>query len=118
MRALEFKSNEFGPEVIQEGHKVRIVGKSMIEDAPSYFNPLHDWVRELLKTEKRIEIDFDLTYFNSPSAKQILKLLMIIDESDAEATVRWYYPKDNDLLLERGQELAIMVDLKIEYIPK
>ncbi len=60
----------------------------------------------------------DLSYFNSSSAKQLLKLLMHIDEVTSNGKVVWMYPENNDTLLERGKELEIMLDLPFEYISK
>jgi hypothetical protein len=47
-----------------------------------------------------------------------MKMLMNVDDSDIDGKVIWIYPMENDVLLERGQELAIMLDLPFEYSPK
>ena len=65
-----------------------------------------------------LEIEIFLTYFNSSTAKQLLKLLMLVDEDEVDATVTWRYPNNNQLLKRRGEELAIMLDLPFSYQPQ
>jgi hypothetical protein len=65
-----------------------------------------------------ITVTMDLIYFNSSSAKQLLKLLMGIDEATTNGKVIWMYPENNDTLLERGKELEVMLDLPFEYLAK
>ena len=94
-------------------------GKSMMENASHFYAPILSWVENRININgEKLEITIDLSYFNSSSAKQLLKMLMVVDESLLNATVKWYYPKENDILCDRGKELEIMVDLEFEYIPK
>ena len=115
MKTLNIAPIDFAPAIVQEGNLIRISGKSVLEDAATYFNPLHRWLDEYLQTEDSIRIEFNLAYFNSTTAKQILKFLMRVDDSGVSSEVTWKYPADNEILLERGQEFAIMLDLKIKF---
>ncbi len=111
---------ELGPEIIMDTNgSISIAGKSMMEDAAVFYGPCHAWVKDFLQhTPSEVHVNIDLTYFNSSSAKQLLKLLMSIDESDTKSTVYWKYPADNEGMLERGQEFEVMLDMKFKYIPK
>lgn len=113
-------ATEFGPEIILETKgTIKISGKSRMEDAASYYKVVHDWVSAYLRESAQpITVEMNLTYFNSSSAKQLLKLLMDIDKAESSGKVIWMYPADNDTLLERGQEFEIMLDLPFEYLPK
>ena len=88
-----------------------------MEDASLYYKEVHDWVSDYISSNNgSLTVKIKLDYFNSSSAKQLLKLLMKIDEANVNGSVVWIYPTGNDVLLERGQELEIMLDLPFEYI--
>lgn len=112
-------ATELGPEIILDAKgSIKITGKSRMEDASSYYKEAHNWLSEYFKNNNNpITVELNLSYFNSSSAKQLLKLLMEID-SHGTGKVIWLYPANNDTLLERGQELEIMIDLPFEYVPK
>lgn len=114
------EETDLGPEIKMDvSGRITIRGKSMMEDASLFFNPSHIWVGEYLQKQKNpLLIEIELSYFNSSSAKQLLKMLMVIDDSEIEGKVIWLYPKENDVLLERGQELEIMLDIPFEFQAK
>ncbi len=114
------KATELGPEIILETTgNIKISGKSRMEDASLYYKEMHEWlVNYLQDVNTSITVVLELSYFNSSSAKQLLKLLMSIDEGSVGGKVIWIYPINNDTLLERGQELEIMLDLPFEYQSK
>lgn len=109
-----------GPEIrMDSAGFIYIKGKSMMEDASIYYESCHTWVEEYLReSHASLLIEIELSYFNSSSAKQLMKLLMSVDESDPKSKVLWVYPEGNDVLLERGEELEIMLDLLFEYQAK
>ena len=113
-------ATELGPEIILETTgNIIVSGKSRMEDASLYYKEMHNWLSNYLtEINSSITVTLDLSYFNSSSAKQLLKLLMSIDESECSGKVIWVYPENNDILLERGQELEIMLDLPFEYQAK
>jgi ABC-type xylose transport system substrate-binding protein len=120
MELLHIKQNEMKPEIkLEPKGSLYFGGRSMMEDASTFYAQIHGWLRTYLDSgAESIEVSCDLTYFNSSSAKQLLKVLMTIDDAEIEAKVIWYYPKENDVLYDRGAELAIMVDLPFEYVAK
>ncbi len=120
MENINIESSEYGPKVIlNTSGKIEISGKSMMEDAETFYGPIHTWVDAYIASnEGSFTIEFNLKYFNSSSAKQLLKMLMTIDEAEKlKAEVNWLHPAENDILLERGEELKIMVDLPFNFKP-
>lgn len=113
-------ATELGPEIsLETTGNITISGKSRMEDASLYYKEAHEWLFDYLKDANTlITVTLDLSYFNSSSAKQLLKLLMSIDGASCGGKVIWIYPENNDILLERGQELEIMLDLPFEYQAK
>jgi len=120
MENKKVNATEFGPEIILEtAGYITIAGKSRMEDASLYYKDTHEWLLNYIaEVNASITVTLDLSYFNSSSAKQLLKLLMCIDEAVIEGKVIWIYPENNDTLLERGQELQIMLDLPFVYQAK
>lgn len=117
MENKKINATHLGPAIIMETTGIiSISGKSMMEDAFLYYEEVQNWVNDYIRSNNApLTIKINLTYFNSSSAKQLLKLLMNIDDSQSAGKVIWVYPSNNDILLERGQELEIMLDLPFEY---
>jgi hypothetical protein len=113
-------ASEFGPEIILDASgTVKITGKSRMEDASVFYKVAHEWLADYLKApQAHTLVHIELSYFNSSSAKQLLKLLMDIDTANCDAKVFWIHPANNDTLLERGQEFEIMLDIPFEYVAK
>lgn len=109
---------DLNPRVILDYSGVlAISGKSRMEDASLFYKEIVDWVNNFISQKSQaLTVKIKLSYFNSSSAKQLLKILMLVDDSPASGKVKWFYPKGNDILLERGQELEIMLGLPFEYI--
>ena len=120
MENIIIDKTDISPEVkLDISGEISISGMSMMEDPSDFYLQAYNWVNEYISSGKNIlNIGFDLSYFNSSSSKQILKLLMAIDEAEIDSKVKWNYPNDNEFLRERGEEFAIMLDLPFEYVAK
>lgn len=98
----------------QEGF-LEIRGRSLPENAESFYRPLLDWVKGYINTApERTVFSLDLEYFNSSSVKQVLSLLIKLEEltaSGKEAEVIWKYNEDDELMEMKGRELASIVEL-------
>ena len=99
--------SELGPEIILDVNgTINISGRSMMEDPSEFYAVVYSWIKEYLNNvNKSLSISFELSYFNSSSSKQILRLLMIIDDAeigiDEEALLHLY----NGLASEGGHLL-------------
>ena len=120
MENTNLNKTDISPEVkLDISGNIAISGMSMMEDPSEFYLKISNWVNEYISSgNSTLRITFELSYFNSSSAKQLLKLLMAIDEAEIDAKVIWNYPNDNEFLKERGEEFAIMLDLPFEYIAK
>ena len=119
MDDLVIPKTDAGPDIVLDASgNVRISGRSILADASTYFQPALDWVDTFQQTRKQaLKVEIFLVYFNSSTAKQLLRLLMMVDEADLGSAVVWKYPENHDILKERGEELADMLDLPFEYQP-
>lgn len=118
MKTINIESTATTPEVhLLEDGMITFAGKSMMENAIDFYGPIHDWVDKFMaKGLDKLEMEFDFVYFNSTSAKQILKMLMKLDESEINCVVNWKYPKDHDILKFRGAELESMLNMDFNYV--
>ncbi len=111
--------NEFNEPKVEKdisNGTLSISGISMMEDAMSFYKPIKEWVGEYLESSASITLDFNLEYFNSSSAKQIIQLISKLEESNVTGKVIWKYPADEIILYERGKELEAILDVNFEFI--
>ena len=109
------ESTDFQPEISASKTEIFISGRSMMEDAAKFYDHLINWTKGL---NHQVTAKFDLSYFNSSSAKQILRLLLLLEEQNPKNGVVWIYPKGNTVLENRGKELEIILDLPFQYRTK
>ncbi|MEM6843777.1 MAG: DUF1987 domain-containing protein [Bacteroidota bacterium] len=116
------KGTYFTPHVsfdAQSGHCL-LEGESYLEETWEFYGNLVTWLRTYAKTGRPIHFDIKLTYFNTSSSKGILEVLDFLDEYHQQGgtvVLRWYYPKDDEDLLEEAEVFSEDIDLGMEIIP-
>ncbi len=97
-----------------------IIGdRSWPENAIEFYKPIQKWVEEYLQNPKEKTIfEFHLEYFNTASAKQIAKLLLLLEKySDkSDITIRWHYDKEDIDMLTSGSRYAKLLNINYEFI--
>jgi hypothetical protein len=92
-----------------------INGRSLPENAEQFYKPLLDWVSAYLpQAPAHTRLTLELEYFNSSSVKQVLSMLILLEELVAagkEVEVVWLYNEDDELMEMKGKELASIVEL-------
>jgi hypothetical protein len=71
------------------------------------------------KRKDPVIFNFNFNYFNSASAKCILdicKILARLRLKEIDASVRWYYVKNDTDILEAGVEMSQIVKIPFEYV--
>ena len=65
----------------EKNRMVKISGVSMMEDALEFYKESKNWIDNYLNSNSNpLIIEFELTYFNSSTAKQFIQLLSILTE--------------------------------------
>jgi len=62
---------------------------------------------------------FNFNYFNSASAKctlDICKILARIKSEGTDISVKWYYVRGEDDMMETGREMGMIVNLPFELV--
>ena len=119
---LQIKENEDAPYVFMDAGEgfVEIKGKSYPPDVGSFYEPILEWL-DTYKDEgtKELNVNLKMEYFNTASSKLLLDILYKleeIDELEKKVTVNWYYPEDDDEMLDLGEEYEGLVELDFRHI--
>lgn len=94
-----------------------ISGRSLPENAELFYKPIIEWVERYADAgaPETTVLTIELEYFNSSSVKQILTLLLKLEElhkqEAKEVQVVWSYNQDDELMEMKGREMESIVDL-------
>ncbi len=103
--------------------ELSIMGNSTSENPLEYFNPIMKWIEEYAKHPvSATKVKIFMVYFNTVSYKCLLgffKKLQTISEKGNKVKVFWHYDKEDEDLLETGQDYEdIIIDVPFEFIPE
>lgn len=121
VKPLIIEATEKTPSVVldPESNHFEITGKSIPNDAEAFYNPILEWLEAYMaKPNARTSISFNLEFFNISSSKRILFILYRLNEMVDEGhdvRVKWCYAKNDDDMLEVGQDYAFMVKVPFEF---
>lgn len=112
------------PEVLldKEGGLIKFSGRSLPEDAKSFYKPIMDWIEKYASSNLlNTRIVFQFEYINSSSSKMILELLDLIKQvfaNDKEELlyIEWRYLDDDDDMLEAGEDFEERVGISFKYL--
>jgi hypothetical protein len=122
MEILHIVATEDIPEIILDKEKevFEISGRSLPEDINSFYQPVINWIQGYTRTPNPETIfKFRFSYFNTASSKIILDILTmfeVMNEEGHNVVIRWYYQKDDEDMLEAGEEFAEMVEVPFELV--
>ncbi|MCC6599240.1 MAG: DUF1987 domain-containing protein [Crocinitomicaceae bacterium] len=120
--SLLISKTEDTPEVIFDAEKklISIRGRSLPENAFGFYNPLLEWMRSYCsKNTNPTLMEVSLDYFNSSSGRYIFELLTIVENCEKNKKcfeIRWYTDADDELMIEKGEELKSLVDLNFTIL--
>lgn len=118
---LHISQTEDTPEVhfnIETGI-FRIIGRSLPENAYNFYQPILSFTSSYLSNHGKtpVALEFKMDYFNSSSGRFIFELLTMIEESKYGKTdfkITWLVESDDELMIEKGEELQSLLDLSFE----
>lgn len=91
-----------------ETGKLMISGESFPENASRFYTPVLQWIREYIKeTLLKVEVIFEVSYFNSSTSKVFLNIFGILEDAAEEGkdiTVNWRCNRQNESAIECGEE--------------
>ena len=116
------KGTYFVPHVnfnAETGHCL-LEGESYLENTWEFYKQLVNWLQLYAETGQPIYFDFKLTYFNTSSSKGILEVLEFLkkyQDMGGNIELKWYYPEDDEDILEEAEDFVEDTQLAIELIP-
>lgn len=119
MTPIILKGEEDMPTVIldRDNNIFEMSGRSLPEDSIKFYKPILQWLDEYEKNPlPKTEFVFRMTYFNTATAKQILEMLIRLEDIYAngnEVRVSWLYPAGDGDMEDAGMEYARIVNVPI-----
>jgi hypothetical protein len=120
---ININPDKFLPGIIlnKEEKIFKIFGKSCPIDAINFYTPILEWFDEYIKDPlENTILDIQLNYFNTATAKALLKILKKIErlhEAGYSAKVRWFYPEYDEDMEETGRDFNQIINVDFIYIP-
>lgn len=122
MNVINIEGKQDTPKVVLDvnSRKFEISGKSFPADVGVFYGPIIEWLNEyaqnpLGKTVFVLKMD----YFNTASSKIILDILYKLEDmknGGHDVSVKWYYPDDDEDMMETGEEYDEIVDIDFELV--
>jgi len=121
MEPLIIKETEDTPEIIfnPEEETFKISKVSVPEDAYEFYEPIINWLKEYADSpNKETIVEFDLEYVNTASSKQLIQVILALEEVAKNGTVvaKWFYEEIDEDMQSLGERYAKLVDVKFEFI--
>ena len=119
-KAINIKGTEDTPKVILDIKKeeFEISGRSLPEDAEKFYAPIQKWMEIYVKNPcLNTAFTINLEYFNSSSVKQILRILIKLEQivkDGKKVKITWFHHEDDELMEVRGQEIKSVLDVPFE----
>lgn len=119
-KALYIKGTSKTPEIDFASGNIQLSGRSIPEDAVTFYEPIMKWLEDYLKKpEKFTKVSFKIEYINSGSNRFIYKILKQVDESFKHGnniTVNWYYEEDDDTIKDLSEDFQVLLEVPINLI--
>jgi hypothetical protein len=118
---LIIEAREDTPKVIFDvtNRLFEISTRSLPENAIGFYEPVLQWLNEYSNTPLDLTVfDFKLEYFNTASAKQLAKILLILENiaKQSKVVINWYYKKEDTDMLASGTRFSKLIDLNFNLI--
>jgi hypothetical protein len=98
---------------------INLYGRSLLEFAEDIFEPMNKWLEEYMKNPREETIiNISLEYFNSSTAKALVRFLTIAKNLSKKSrlTVNYYFDDEN--VLEYGKDFSDVLDIPFNFIEK
>ena len=96
-----------------------IANLSLPEDAIIFYKPIIQWLKEYEQNLNNPTIfNFKLEYFNTASSKQIVQILLMLEQfhKSKKVLVRWHYKEIDEDMQDLGEEYADIIDVDFELV--
>jgi hypothetical protein len=118
---LKIDATEDTPEVLfdkKSGH-LKINGRSLPEDAFTYYVPIIEWLVEYSKNPSELTtITFNLEYFNTASAKQVFKITNLLADlsKNNKVVINWHFDEGDKDMKASGERFSKLCGMPFKML--
>ncbi|MEA2042646.1 MAG: DUF1987 domain-containing protein [Bacteroidota bacterium] len=122
MNVIQREGKQDTPSVVLNKEKgiFKLEGKSFPADVGVFYEDIVNWLDEYaLAPNKETDFIMKMDYFNTASSKVILDILYKLEDIKLDGhnvCIKWYYPDDDEDMMETGEEYDEIVDVDFELI--
>lgn len=121
LEPIKIPAQEDTPSVVldKENQVFEIGHRSLPENAIAFYEPILNWLTEYSKDPlPKTVFNFKLEYFNTASAKQLAKVLLLLQElaKNNDVLIRWHYLKDDTDMHASGVRFSKLLKIPFEFI--
>lgn len=128
MKPLYIEPSDVTPEIDfnTQNNNFSIRGISRPENVTDFFQPVMDWLKELVEKFKKNEstpfsVSIEMVYFNSSSAKYLMLILSMfkkLSEKGASLHIKWNYQNGDEQMKLDGEDLSEAIEIPFMFNPQ
>ncbi len=96
-----------------------IKGWSHPEDATAFYAPVLAWLSAYLKSpNQQMEFHFNFQYYNTASAKQIFRIISLLEEisTKSKTVIHWHHDAEDEDMLSSGDRFSKMSTVPFKFV--
>jgi hypothetical protein len=117
---LYIKGTSKTPEIDFKPGLVSISGRSIPEDAVTFFRPVVKWIEKYVASPlKETKVNFRIEYINSGSNRFVFNILKLLNDSHKAGNtiiISWFYEEDDDTIKNLGQDFKTLLEVPINLV--
>lgn len=117
---LFIKGTSKTPEIEFKPGVINISGRSIPEDAVTFFRPVVKWIENYVANpEKETKVNFRIEYINSGSNRFVFNILKLLNDAHKDGNamvISWLYEEDDDTIKNLGQDFKALLEVPINLV--
>lgn len=94
-----------------------ITGKSYPENVMEFYKPIFNYIEAYQSNVKpKTVLQFNLIYYNTATSKIIVKLIVLLKALTTDLEIKWLCKQDDDLMIEKGEEIKELLDVNLHIV--
>lgn len=121
MDALIIEKTGDTPKIVLDStnNVFEISERSLPENANGFYEPVFQWLNEYTANPNpTTRFVFALEYFNTSSAKQIAKILLMLEKlsKSSDVSISWQFKKEDNDMMAAGERYSKLLNMKFDLV--